>query len=92
MHGRCHESFHDEVVVGRAEGSSAVKELSQASIEYSMTSRYLYPKWDSNPHIFRYCILSATRLPIPPFGLGTLTILHNFEQLPNAVGRISHVQ
>ena len=51
-----------------------------------------YPKWDSNPHIFRYCILSATRLPIPPFGLGTLTILHNFAQLPNVVDPISHVQ
>ena len=26
------------------------------------------PKWDSNPHTSRYCILSAARLPIPPFG------------------------
>src|SRR5699024_12153468 len=43
----------------------------------------LYPKWDSNPHIFRYCILSATRLPIPPFGLDTWSILHEFSELPN---------
>ena len=28
------------------------------------------PRWDSNPHTFRYRILSAARLPIPPLGRG----------------------
>lgn len=44
---------------------------SGANIHHVTRQEILYPKWDSNPHIFRYCILSATRLPIPPFGLGT---------------------
>src|SRR5699024_7010416 len=52
----------------------------------------LYPKWDSNPHIFRYCILSATRLPIPPFGLGTWSILHEISELPNNTAYCGHVE
>ncbi len=45
-----------------------------------------YQKWESNPHIFRYTILSRARLPIPPFWLGVanmnkLYFLHNAQRL-----------
>ena len=42
-------------------GSEASKPLNRET---------LCPRWDSNPHTFRYRILSAARLPIPPLGRG----------------------
>jgi hypothetical protein len=41
--------------------------IKKGTAQISRAIPFKYRKWESNPHTFRYTILSRARLPVPPF-------------------------